>query len=291
MTTTDRAFIAALQQSAAWPPAESSTATTPTPIPTPESAATGGPHFEGDLAVEKRKAPLSEHLARRREASSASATAQPATLPMPLRPGVEVQAFPWPALAERLAADARLQLLDLLSAATDAGDPTATPAIAFVGVRRGVGASTALLATALLVESVGGKVGILDISSDEGSASPLGVRRSYHLSGRIDATLIDELLVSSRAGETSALALGPEPDAGLVHAAIDRLSSTHDLLLIDIGATRGAAHLARLDAAPPLTVLLDHAGGSDDDRLGCLGELARAGVTPIGLVETLADRC
>lgn len=290
--TTDRAFIAALQQTTAtWPEANAATA-----LPTTGTPSVDGPHFAASEPVRK-KAPLSEHLARRRESQSVpapTATAAPVqeTPSLPLRPGVEVHGFEWPEAAIRLEADARQQLLNLLSAATQDAQGTSAPTVAFVGTHTGVGTTTALLGTAILIENVGGRVAILDTSRTGGAAASLGVRRSSHPTGRIDHSLIDDLLVTSRGGGTSVLAAGPLPDAAFATAALGRLAGTHDLVLIDADdATSAAAWLGNVTTLDLTVLLLDTAGGDLAKRQQAHQVLHAAGAAPKGVVETLAVRC
>lgn len=290
--TTDRAFIAALQQSAAmWPEVDASTA-----APLTGQPGVDGPHFVASEPVRK-KAPLSEHLARRRESHAAAAPTETVApvreaRSVPLRPGVEVHAFEWPAAAARLEADARQQLLNLLSTATQDAKGTGAPTVAFVGAETGVGATTALLATAILIENVGGKVAILDTSRTGGAAALLGVRRSSHPTGRIDHSLIDDLLVTSRGGGTSVLAAGPSPDAAFATAALGRLAGTHDLVLIDAeDAVSGAAWLGNITAIDLAVLLLDTADGDLAQRQQAHQTLHAVGAAPKGVVETLANRC
>lgn len=300
--TTDRAFIAALQQStAAWSgvaetasAAEASRAATVGP-----TTRSDGPHRASRPAADERsgrRAPLSEHLARRRsaqpEATAAKADAATSTAAVPLHPGIEVPVFAWPTAAVRLAEEARQLLLNLLSTATRQDTGSLAPTIAYVGVAPGIGTTTALLATALLIEGVGGKVALLDCSPDCGAAGALGVRRSSRPTGRVDASQIDELVVSSRGGGTSVLPAGPGQPQPFVATAIDRLAATHDLLLIDAGAPTAAAELlGGLDDSPVTALLLDEAGGDAGARGVAHDRLAAIGAPPIGLVETLADRC
>lgn len=300
--TTDRAFIAALQQSAApWPGvAETPSAAEASPT-TPVDPATrsDGPHRASQPAMNERagrRAPLSEHLARRRAAQPATTAVAyeraAGALSATLRPGIEVPAFAWPAAAVRLAEEARQPLLNLLSTATKQATGSLAPTLAYVGVGHGIGSTTALLATALLIEGVGGKVALLDCSPECGAAAALGVRRSSRPTGRADASQVDDLVVSRRGGGTSILPAGPGQSSEFVATAIDRLAATHDLLLIDAGTTADAADLLDgLEGLPVTTLLLDEAGRDEAARVVAHDRLAATGAPPIGLVETLADRC
>lgn len=290
MTTTDRAFIAAIQQASAGmapmaahheresapaaPHFATSISTADTAVSNPSSAAPQG----------SRKAPLSEHLARRREATSEAPTP---TTERPLRPGVEVESFTWPEMAIELEQRARRPLLDLIARATQRG-AAETPAIAMLSARAGVGGSTALLAAARLVAGLGGKVAILDISP-LGAASMLGVRRAAHLDDRIGANDIDDLLIASRDGGISVLAALNDEGGKLFAAAFDRLSSTHDLLLIDAGDTGSVASALLSDSfARASLVLVDTADHHPASRAQTVAVLAEAGVPVAGVVETQA---
>lgn len=291
MTTTDRAFIAAIQQASAGLGATTSPA-----------AGIAAPHFErrSPAATTKSttKAPLSEHLARRRAAPQASAsmstnastnttTKVKSRSKDPLRPGVEVDSLRWPAAAVQLEKLARPQLLKLLSHATRDGETAETPVIAFVSAQRSVGATTTLLATARLLAEVGGKVAILDLSSSEGAAIQLGIRRVAHLDGRLDASAIDDLLVASRDGSTSVLAATGER---LAEVALDRLVATHDLVLIDGGDARAPGALLGTESMITASVLLvDSAKGDQTTRREASQRLAEAGIAISGIVETFAE--
>ncbi len=288
MTSTDRAFIAAIQQASAGLHVK------PTAAPsTKNEPSVASPHFgAGAAAPEPRaaKAPLSEHLARRRQAAEQARPAEapkanPTTSAPPLRPGVEVDSLRWPSLAEALETGARTELLALLSRATQAGRSAEAPAIVFVSSVAGVGATTALLATARLIASVGGKVAILDLTSANGAAAQLGVRRVAHLDSRLDVTAIDDLLVTSRDAGTSVLAADGDR---LAEAALQRLTATHDLVLVDAGeATTTTPLLAAPSMSSAAVVLVDAADAKA--RVAALAKLNHDGVTITGIVEAQVD--
>lgn len=282
MTTTDRAFIAAFQQAnATWTP----------PATAPSMAGTGQrvdlPHSRPRPATAPiaatvatgptSKAPLSEHLARRR--------AETVEI-RPLKPGVEVDTLPWPALAEQLATEARQTLLDLLAAITKHLPSNETPVIALVGAQPRVGTTTVLLALAKLLANVGGRVAIVDASGAEGAAGRLGVRRVAHLDGRIDPTAIDDLMISSRGCGTSVLAVDAVDSGPLAKAALTRLAATHDVVLTDAGDA--TAWLNAVGAERSAVLVLDTAGTDEAPRHEMVRRLEAAGVTTTGFIETLA---
>lgn len=295
MTTTDRAFIAAIQQASV---GVSPAAPRLTPdAPAPEVAA---PHFTTTISTAEaasfsepaatpsasRKAPLSEHLARRREQANTAVTPPQ---DQPLRPGVEVESFNWPEAAVELEHRARRPLLDLIAQATQRGATAETPAIALLSARPGVGGSTALLATARLVAGLGGKVAVLD-ASPLGAASMLGVRRAAHLDTRVDATGVDDLLIASRDGGVSVLAAHDDEGGALFGVALRRLTSTHDLVLIDAGDTASVAPAILSEPFARATLLLiDTAEHDPAARRQTIEVLVEAGVSVAGLVETHAE--
>lgn len=298
MTTTDRAFIAAIQQAGS-----GVTPAAPRRQPDAPDPAVAAPHFTTTITTDEAsmsapvretlapatpsgKAPLSEHLARRRE--QAAKPSPPAT-DRPLRPGVEVESFNWPELAIELESRARRPLLDLIARATQRGASAETPAIALLAARPGVGASTTLLATARLVAGVGGKVAILD-TSPLGAASMLGVRRVAQLDRRIDPLGIDDLLIASRDGGVSVLATTDSDEGPLFSAALQRLTATHDLVLIDAGDTASVAPAILSEPFHRATLLLvDSADHNPIARRQTATVLAEAGVSVAGVVETQAD--
>lgn len=277
MNTTDQAFIAAFQQSASSGSAAVSTATPAQRVDLPHSR----PRAQAPaLATGQRaKAPLSEHLARRR----AETVDHPTAEDQPLRPGVEVDALPWPELVVELATRERQSLLDLLSGVTKRLESNEAPAIALVGTRPGVGTTTTLLAIAKLVASVGGRVAIVDASKTGGAASRLGVRRL----ARIDAASIDDLLVSSRGCGTSVLAVAASNAEPFAAAALKRLVATHDLVLTDAGDANAWLAAAGADRSGVL-VVDDDASGDNDARYATATRLDKAGITTTGFVETYA---
>lgn len=285
MTSTDRAFIAAIQQANS---GLSGGMATPHSSGSPQASAS-----QKAETLRPTRAPLSEHLARRREGAAQRTRAANRTADRsngsvgkaPLRPGVEVDSLRWPEVVSQLETQARKQLLGLLSQSTRAGKTAEAPAIAFVSATPGVGGTTALLATARLIASVGGKVAILDLTTADGAATQLGVRRVAHLDGRLDATAIDDLLVTSRDHGTSVLAAEGER---LAQAALGRLTETHDLVLIDAGVAGSASDLLASEALASASVLLVDSVDAAT-RGAALTKLASAGITVEGVVETFAD--
>ncbi|QDT70170.1 hypothetical protein MalM25_31160 [Planctomycetes bacterium MalM25] len=298
MTTTDRAFIAAIQQASAGAAPTAPRLTPDAPEPT-----VAAPHFTTTITTDEAtavapssdpvaappttgKAPLSEHLARRREQAAAMKVAP---RDRPLRPGVEVESFDWPELAVELEHTARRPLLDLIARATRRGVSAETPALALLAARPDVGASTTLLATARLIAGLGGKVAILD-TSPLGAASMLGVRRVAHLDGRIDPLGIDDLLIASRDGGVSVLSTCHNDEGSLFGAALERLTDTHDLVLIDAGDTGSVAPAILGEPFAGVALLLiDSADHDPVTRRQTVTVLAEAGVSVAGIVETQAE--
>jgi Mrp family chromosome partitioning ATPase len=280
MTSTDRAFIAALQKASATAPS------------------LGGPHYAmaAPFASPKGAAPLSAQLARRRTPApqpapppAVIASEGPFAAGVPFSPGVEVEALTWPPVAQQLAHAGRDALIDLLSTLAHRR-PEATPRVAVVGVRPGVGATTLLLALARVVGSVGGSTAIIDLTSPTGAAAQLGVRRGAH---HQDAFSIDELTVHSREDELSIVALGHDVTPRLVAAACARLAVSHDLVLIDAG---GPADSAPLLGAGVQLLLADTTPSDPAAIAAAQSQLADAaadgidvaGLDVAGIVETFA---
>ncbi|MEO0529773.1 MAG: hypothetical protein AAF266_04255, partial [Planctomycetota bacterium] len=238
------------------------------------------PHSSSHTAVSS-KASLSEHRARRHAETTAAAAGDT----QPLRPGIEVDALPWPAVAEQLASTARQSLLDLLSGVTKRLESNDAPAIALVGTRPGVGTTTTLLAIAKLVAGVGGRVAIVDASGAGGAASSLGVRRCAHLDARVEPTAVDDLLVSSRGCGTSVLAVSTGDAKPFATVALGRLLATHDLVLIDSGDATEWLNAGGADRSAILVIDDDTSEGTHA-RYATAAQLESVGVTTTGFVET-----
>lgn len=275
MTSTDRAFIAALQKASA---------TAPT---------LGGPHFAttttpaaarptiAQQAGAKQSAPLSQHLARRRmPAPQPIATPAPKTFSGPFSAALEVETLSWPAVAQQLAHAGRDGLVELLTTLAHRR-PEASPLVAVVGVRPGVGATTLLLALARVVGSVGGSTAIIDLTNQAGAATQLGVRSTAKRQAASQA--IDDLAVSSREDLLSVIALGPDAPMPLLSMAYARLVATHDLVLVDAGGPNTAAQL--LGAG--VQVLLADTSPSDQ-RFIAAAQSALTETDIAGVAETFA---
>jgi Mrp family chromosome partitioning ATPase len=280
MTSTDRAFIAALQKASAT-------------APTLSSSALGGPHYatkatpavaKAPLAQHsavKQAAPLSQHLARRRTPTPQPvATPAPKTFSGPFSAALEVETLSWPAVAQQLAHAGRDGLVELLTTLAHRR-PEASPLVAVVGVRPGVGATTLLLALARVVGSVGGSTAIIDLTNQAGAATQLGVRSGAKRQAASQA--IDDLAVSSREDLLSVIALGPDAPMPLLSMAYARLVATHDLVLVDAG---GPATAAQLLGASVQVLLADTS--PSDQRSIAAAQSALTETDIAGVVETFA---
>ena len=243
MTSTDRAFIAALQKASATAPTLSGSSSSGLTL--------GGPHYATKAAPAIAKAPLaqqtaathaaplSQHLARRRTPQPV-ATPAPKTFSGPFTPALEVETLSWPAVAQQLAHAGRDGLVELLTTLAHRR-PEASPLVAVVGVRPGVGATTLLLALARVVGSVGGSTAIIDLTNQAGAAAQIGVRSTAKRQAATQS--IDDLAVYSREDLLSVIALGPDAPTSLLSVAYARLVATHDLVLVDAGGPTTAAQL------------------------------------------------
>ena len=280
MTSTDRAFIAAFQQQdVAGAPASVFGDATPEPL---------APHFTAS-PTKSRRAPLSDHLARRR--SAATPPEQPINA-APLKPGIEVDALPWPPLVDQLVDRGRNALLDVLARVSNRPKASDTPRLIVVGSQPGVGATTALLATAKLVSGLGGRVAIVDAAPCATSAAALlGVHRTAALEDSRLASqslAIDDLLVASRKCRTSVFAASDGPVlAGLIEAAVERLAATHDLVLVDAGQAEQIGPGVFGLAAAADTILVDSATSRPAFRVASVARLREAGVPVAGVIESL----
>ncbi|MEQ8850082.1 hypothetical protein [Botrimarina sp.] len=286
MSTTDRAFIAAFQQSeAAWPAAAQPASSEPRRrLDAAVTSGLGGPRSAAaDKPPAGEKAPLSEHLARRRAATHAPA------VDTPLRAGVEVHTLVWPAIVDNLIASARKELLELVASATRQGQASESPVVTMVAARQGVGCTTTLLAIARLLAKVGGRVAIIDAGRG-GAAAQLGVRRAAPLPSSATAEVVDDNLVVSRECSTCLLAAGVNEPGAFAVAAIDRLAATHDLVLVDGGLAESINAWTTIAAshAGAATLLVD-AAGDQAARRAAVEWLAAADAAPLGVVETLID--
>lgn len=283
MSTTDRAFIAAFQQAgAAWPADAAPASAEPRfRLDSAVTSGLGGPRSPDAATSRGEKAPLSEHLARRRAATYAPA------IDSPLRAGVEVQSLPWPGVVDNLVAHAREELLQLVSAATARGASSDSPVVTLVGARPGVGCTTTVLAITRLVAGVGGRVAVID-AGENGAAAQLGVRRGATLPTSATAEVVDDNLVVSRECSTCLLAAGMAEPGPFAVAAIERLVATHDLVLVDAGCaeTINAWGATAASHAGATTLLVD-APARAADRRAAIEWLAAAGTAPMGVVETL----
>jgi Mrp family chromosome partitioning ATPase len=273
MTSTDRAFIAALQKASATAPTLSGPhfATTATPAAARPTIA--------QQAAAKQTAPLSQHLARRRTPQPV-VTPAPKTFSGPFAPALEVETLSWPAVAQQLAHAGRDGLVELLTTLAHR-KPEASPLVAVVGVRPGVGATTLLLALARVVGSVGGSTAIIDLTKQAGPAAQLGVRSTAKRQAASQA--IDDLAVYSREDLLSVIALGPDAPMPFIVSAYARLVATHDLVLIDAGGPAGAAELL---SAGVQVLLADTAPSDQRSIAAAQSVLSETDIA--GVVETFA---
>lgn len=275
MTSTDRAFIAALQKASAIAPTLGGPhfATTATPATARQTIA--------QQATAKQAAPLSEHLARRRTPPPQPvATPAPKTISGPFSAALEVETLSWPAVAQQLAHAGRDGLVELLTTLAHR-KPEASPLVAVVGVRPGVGATTLLLALARVVGSVGGSTAIIDLTNQAGAAAQLGVRGGAKRQAATQA--IDDLAVYSREDQLSVVALGPNAPMPFIASAYARLVATHDLVLVDAG---GPAAAAELLGAGVQVLLADRA--PSDQRSIAAAQSALSETDIAGVAETFA---
>lgn len=275
MTTTDRAFIAALQKASATAPTLSGPhfATTATP------AAVRPPIAK--QAAAKQAAPLSEHLARRRTPAVQPVAAEAIrSFSGPFAPALEVETLSWPAVAQQLAHAGRDGLVELLTTLAHR-QPEASPLVAVVGVRPGVGATTLLLALARVVGSVGGSTAIIDLTDKAGAAARLGVRGGAKRQAAAQA--IDDLTVYSREDQLSVIALGPNAPMPFIVSAYARLVATHDLVLVDAGGPVAAAELLSAE----VQVLLADTAPSDSQAIAA-AQSALSETDIAGVAETFA---
>jgi Mrp family chromosome partitioning ATPase len=273
MTSTDRAFIAALQKASATAPTLSGPhfVTTATPAAARPTIA--------QQAAAKQAAPLSQHLARRRTPQPV-VTPAPKTFSGPFAPALEVETLSWPAVAQQLAHAGRDGLVELLTTLAHR-KPEASPLVAVVGVRPGVGATTLLLALARVVGSVGGSTAIIDLTKQAGAAAQLGVRSTAKRQAASQA--IDDLAVYSREDLLSVIALGPDAPMPFIVSAYARLVATHDLVLIDAGGPAAAAELL----GDGVLVLLADTAPSDSQAIAA-AQFALSETDIAGVAETFA---
>jgi Mrp family chromosome partitioning ATPase len=229
----------------------------------------------------KQAAPLSEHLARRRtHAPQPIATPVPKAFSGPFSAALEVETLSWPAVAQQLAHAGRDGLVELLTTLAHR-KPEASPLVAVVGVRPGVGATTLLLALARVVGSVGGSTAIIDLTNQAGAAARLGVRGGAKRQAAAQA--IDDLTVYSREDQLSVIALGPNAPMPFIVSAYARLVATHDLVLVDAGGPVAAAELLSAE----VQVLLADTAPSDSQAIAA-AQSALSETDIAGVAETFA---
>lgn len=264
MTSTDRAFIAAFHHTTLDPVDQSVKSPV---VPTPA-------HRRAGL-----KATLSEHLARRSAENTPSETPEIVIETEAFQPAVLTPALAWPEVVTALAEQGRGPLLETLSSVTGGGKQ-ATSVVAFVGAVHGVGSTTALLAMAKLVSSIGGAVAVIDATDGGDAAAQLGVRRNPR---SFPSQEIDHLVVGTIDGSTSILRLGAEAPVEFASAAICRLSSAHDLVLIDAGQAETTVDWVS-DSQIDAVLLVDALNGRC--RSAAAEQLARRGASTQGVLET-----
>ena len=232
MTNTDRAFIAAYQQS-----------TLPLVVAEPEiqpTSSAGGPHFHrkkpilgrnspgGEASRDtqgSRRAPLSELIAQRREhfAGASPAFAAP--------PALELNAFRWPDTPTRLAREYGSALIAALSSISG-------NVVTLVGTRSGVGLTTTALALAQATTRADLRVALVDanpVASD--LAFQMGVRRLRTLAEAAEqGDTLEGCIVSCRDGSVSLVIAGGPIEAPMARQSLDQLAATNDLVILDAGA-------------------------------------------------------
>ena len=249
MNETDRAFVAAYQQSLI-----------------------GGQQNQQDgLALPPRpKAPLSSYRADQQEAPAGGQHG----------PGVELASFAWPEVADSLASAGEQQLLCLLQVLVDGG-PQPAP-IAFCSAAPRAGLTTMILALARTASRAGISVAMIDSTGGaEGLAGSLGVNRTSPIEvATSDA--VDASLIASRRDRCSLLSLAGS-SSSLIPLVLAHLAKSHELVLIDAGA---AAHAAPW-VGQAATVLVDRVNGVGGPQRFDAARLVFGG-DPIAVIETFA---
>lgn len=232
MTNTDRAFIAAYQQSTI-PLAAAETETTTTPA--------SGPHFlwknsaEGinvpsgrkSAAIKKtRRAPLSKLIAERHQRQASSEATFFATPPT-----LELNAFNWPDTPTRLAREYGSALIAAL--ASIQGN-----IVTLVGASSGVGLTTMAIALAQATIRADLKVALVDanpVASD--LAFQIGVRRLRTLAEAAEqGDTLEGCIVTCRDDFISLAIAGRPIDPIAARQSLTQLATSNDLVIVDAGA-------------------------------------------------------
>ena len=226
MTSTDRAFIAAYQQSTV----PLSTVETEEHLPAPP----GGPHFlwknpplMRNTSPNKNRAPLSELIAQRRQRFDDK------TPGLAVPPALELNAFSWPEASTRLAREYGSALIAALSSISG-------NIVTLVGAQSGVGLTTTALALAQATTRADLRVALVDanpVASD--LAFQVGVRRLRTLAEAAEqGDSLEGCVVSCRGGSVSLVIAGGPIDSEAARQSLDQLAATNDLVIVDAGAIR-----------------------------------------------------
>lgn len=286
MTSTDRAFIAAYQQSTAVAPTSEATPITidAQTVAEPKHSAAAKPHFL--RARRSRRAPLSDLIAARQRTESVERSGDsPTALP---EPAMLLRAFTWPEAALRLSSQSGAALVGALKTL---GERVVT----LVGARAGAGVTTATLAMAHAAERAGLRVMVLDanpVASD--LAYTMGVHRLRTLA---EAAERGEELRGCVAGSRQrrvSLAIGAGPiSPATARRRLATLAEAYDLVAVDGGLAADGSPTDPpspwVRAAGAVTLVTAKTDDAEErSRTAALSRLAAARIAVRGVVENFA---
>ncbi len=284
MTSTDRAFIAAYQQSTISLPAVESEEHPPAPPGGPHFLRKNSPQVQQQSLGEKRadvkssrRAPLSELIAQRHQRFADMPPALAAS------PTLELSDFNWPEVSTRLAREYGSALIAALSSISG-------NIVTLVGAHPGVGLTTMALALAQATTRADLRVALVDanpVASD--LAFQMGVRRLRTLAEAAEqGDTLEGCVVSCRGGSVSlVIAGGPIPPKA-ARQSLDQLSAANDLVIVDAGA-------ATVPFSAPLSSWLTTSEGislvdqPDRERDDLLRSFAGAQLVVHGIIENFVD--
>ena len=221
MTNTDRAFIAAFQQTTVRAPSQ------PNPATAGHSSTGQGPHFV-QRTERPRRAKLSELI------DSRELFAEAPLLKIPTAPEltIELDSFCWPKLAEQLNAIAKDQLHEILD--------LRKKVLGFASYESGIGLTTLVVSLAQAATQSGLSVAMLDTTFDGSHFSEaLGIQRIPTLREAFESGIpFGSCMLRSEIGKAQLAATGTGWEEELATELFQEILEYSDLVLMDLGTVQ-----------------------------------------------------